>query len=189
MVGVIVQVSLRTKEPNQARIWHSVADGALKLIWQACRDGSKGCAESDQPLKGAGHADPIPVANLDAEKPRSRAATASSESKTPPITVCDLFERWAAYSADKKALNTIKRYRNSFRSLGAFAKKRDVRTLTADDLYGWAEHRRDVEGVSPRAINKNDTQADGRRSTLAPDRDAGRPDPVALRGAARHLPA
>ncbi|WP_409567837.1 tyrosine-type recombinase/integrase [Methylobacterium sp. E-025] len=62
-------------------------------------------------------------------------------------------------SADKRAANTIKRYRGSFRSFAAFARKRDVRTLTGDDVFAWAEHRRDVEGVSARAINKNDLVA------------------------------
>lgn len=75
------------------------------------------------------------------------------------VTAADLFERWAAYSADKKAANTIKRYRGSFRSLSAFMKDRDVRSISSDDLYAWAEHRRDVEGVTPRAINKNDMVA------------------------------
>lgn len=89
------------------------------------------------------------------------------------VTVSDLFERWAAYSADKKAPNTIKRYRGSFRSLSAFTKDRDVRFLTADDLYAWAEHRRDVEGVTPRAINKNDMVAASSVFGWAKDR-AGR---------------
>ncbi|SFG63143.1 DUF6538 domain-containing protein [Methylobacterium gossipiicola] len=75
------------------------------------------------------------------------------------VTTAELFERWATYSVDKKAANTIKRYRGSFRSLSAFMKDRDVRTLSGDDLYAWAEHRRDVEGVTPRAINKNDMVA------------------------------
>lgn len=42
------------------------------------------------------------------------------------ITVGDLFERWAAYGADKKVLNTIKQYRGHFRSFEAFTKDRDV---------------------------------------------------------------
>lgn len=80
-------------------------------------------------------------------------------SEPASLTVDDLFERWAAYNADKRARNTIKRYRASFRSLAAFAGQRDARSLDADDLFAWAERRRDFEGVSPRAINKNDLVA------------------------------
>ena len=36
---------------------------------------------------------------------------------------------------------------------------RDVRTLTGDDVFAWAVHRRDRESISPRAINKNDLVA------------------------------
>lgn len=75
------------------------------------------------------------------------------------LTVRDLFERWASDRADKRAPNTIKRYRGSIRSFDTFARGRDVRTLTGDDVFAWAVRRRDVEGISPRAINKNDLVA------------------------------
>ncbi|WP_162560618.1 site-specific integrase [Methylobacterium durans] len=83
-------------------------------------------------------------------------AEPSGDAKAERITVVELFGRWAAYNADKKAAGTIKRYRGSLQSLVQFAKDRDVRSLTPDDLYAWAEHRRDAEGVSPQSINKND---------------------------------
>lgn len=89
----------------------------------------------------------------------SESIPAVSVSVSAPLSVDALFERWAAYNADKRARNTIKRYRASFRSLAAFASQRDARSLSADDLFEWAEKRRDVEGVSPRAINKNDLVA------------------------------
>lgn len=161
-VGVIVQVSLRTKEPNQARIWHSVADGALKLIWQARRNESDGSAPADAPVmieEPVTQAVPAVIACPEHRPPE--LAPAGNEPNAGTVTAGALFERWAAYSADKKAPNTIKRYRGSFRSFEAFTKGRDVRTLTADDLYAWAEHRRDVEGVTARAINKNDMVAVG----------------------------
>ncbi|MBP2497015.1 MULTISPECIES: tyrosine-type recombinase/integrase [Methylobacterium] len=72
------------------------------------------------------------------------------------MTVGHLFDGWAAYNADKRSRNTIKRYRGSFRSLIRFFEGRDVRTLTTDDMYSWAEARRDCEGISVRAINRND---------------------------------
>ena len=161
-VGVIVQVSLRTKEPSQARIWHSVADGALKLIWQARRNESDRSAPTDAPVMIK---EPVTQAALAVEAcPEHRPpelAPAGNEPNAGTVTAGTLFERWSAYSEDKKAPNTIKRYRGSFRSFEAFTKGRDVRTLTADDLYAWAEHRRDVEGVTARAINKNDMVAVG----------------------------
>ncbi|MEX7031693.1 DUF6538 domain-containing protein, partial [Pseudomonas aeruginosa] len=40
-VGALVRVSLRTKEPSEARIRHSIADGALKRFWQSHRDSSR----------------------------------------------------------------------------------------------------------------------------------------------------
>lgn len=83
-------------------------------------------------------------------------------------------QRWAAYQSDKKAPNTIKRYGASLRSLGAFTKDRDVRSLTPDDLHLWAEHRRDVEGVSARAINKNDLVAASSVLSWAAKRPGGR---------------
>lgn len=77
----------------------------------------------------------------------------------PSLTVGDLFERWATDRADKRAPNTIRRYRGSIRSFEAFAAGRDVRTLTGDDVFAWAVRRRDTDGISPRAINKNDLVA------------------------------
>ncbi|HEV2543293.1 MAG TPA: hypothetical protein VGU70_11115 [Methylobacterium sp.] len=134
--GAIVQLSLWTKEPNQARIWHSVADGALKLVWQARQNEVDRSAPADAPVR--------------IEEPVTQAAPAveTARGPSPPtsipaanalsverITVGDLFDRWAAYSADKKVLNTIKRYRGSFRSFEAFTKDRDVRMPTADALF------------------------------------------------------
>lgn len=161
-VGAIVQVSLRTKEPSQARIWHSVADGALKLLWQARRNDTDRRVPADAPVMLEEEVtQPSPAVETPPERSPPASVRAANALSVERITVGDLFERWAAYSADKKAPNTIKRYRGSFRSFEAFAGKRDVRTLTADDLYAWAEHRRDAERVTPRAINKNDMVAVG----------------------------
>jgi integrase len=90
------------------------------------------------------------------------------------VSVAALFERWATYQADKLAPSTIKRYEASLRSLAAFAQDRDVRSLTSDDLYEWAEHRRNHEGVSARSINKNDLVAVSSVFSWAAGRAAGR---------------
>ncbi|GAB6842121.1 hypothetical protein HNR00_004003 [Methylorubrum rhodinum] len=91
--------------------------------------------------------------------PAWQAPQKAPEAAQETITVAALFDRWAAYSADKKAPNTIKRYRGSCRSLIAFVKDRDIRSLTQDDLYAWANHRKDVEEVHASAINRNDLVA------------------------------
>lgn len=159
-VGPIVQISLRTKESRIARIRHSIADGFLKRLWQAPRNGS------DFPTDDALRVEPplsyrgtLSVANGSLQRQERASFPSRVDRDSEPLTVGDLFERWAAYSADKKATNTIKRYRGSFRSLIAFARERDARSLTADDVFAWAERRRDVEGVSAKAINKNDLVA------------------------------
>ncbi|WP_409567548.1 DUF6538 domain-containing protein [Methylobacterium sp. J-030] len=149
-VGAIVQASLRTKEPREARVRHSIADGALKGFWQAQRCGSPSEAQ-------------IVAQAVEASSPTRLTTLPVVPSPTatvgPLSTVGDLFERWATDRADKRAPNTIKRYRGSIRSFDAFTKGRDIRTLTGDDVFAWAVHRRDREGISPRAINKNDLVA------------------------------
>ncbi|WP_157182150.1 tyrosine-type recombinase/integrase [Methylobacterium sp. WSM2598] len=90
------------------------------------------------------------------------------------LTVSDLYERWFAYQEDKKAANTLKRYRASLRSLADFTKGGDARMLTPDEVYAWAVHRRDSEGVSVRAINKNDLVAASSIFKWAMSRPAGK---------------
>ncbi|TXM73902.1 tyrosine-type recombinase/integrase [Methylobacterium sp. WL12] len=159
-VGPVVQLSLRTKEPSEARIRHSIADGALKRFWQSHKGGPRYQPEGSTQVSPQSL--PCPTNGVAAEA-QGRTASSPVPCPTPivgpAVTVLDLFERWETYSADKRAANTIKRYRGSFRSFAAFAKKRDVRSLTPDDVFAWAERRRDVEGVSASAINKNDLVA------------------------------
>jgi len=83
----------------------------------------------------------------------------SQESGTVPFST--LFDLWSSANAKRLASNTLKRYAATFRSLTAFApfKARDFRTITGDDLHDWAVHRRDIEKVSSRSINKNDLVA------------------------------
>ena len=158
-VGPIVQASLRTKEPREARHRHSIADGALKRFWHEQRFGlAPNFDNSDADVGRSEHVRATLLQPMALTVERALIQTVSV-SEAASLTVDDLFERWAAYNADKRAGNTIKRYRASFRSLGAFARQRDARSLNADDIFVWAEHRRDVEGVSPRSINKNDLVA------------------------------
>ncbi len=134
--GAIVQVSLRTKEPNQARIWQSVADGALKLVWQARQNEADRGAPADAAVRIE---EPVTQAAPAVETARgpspSTSIPAANALSVEQITVGDLFERWAAYGADKKVLNTIKQYHGSFQSFEAFTTDRDVRMPTADALF------------------------------------------------------
>jgi integrase len=75
------------------------------------------------------------------------------------ITVAGLWDRWSTYRADKKAPTTIERYAAGLRSLATFIKGKAAGALTSDDLYAWAEHRRDVENISPKVINHVDLVA------------------------------
>lgn len=149
-VGPIIQASLRTKEPREARSRHAIADGALKRIWSV----ERGCCQSITVRELCSPA-VLFTSSAACSVPAPSPATISG----PTLTVGGLFERWASDRADKRAPNTIKRYRGSIRSFDAFANGRDARTLTGDDVFAWAVGRRDVEGISSRAINKNDLVA------------------------------
>ena len=92
---------------------------------------------------------------------------------TAPSTVNDLLDRWLTYQADKMAANTLKRYGASIRALSEFLGRKDIREVTGDDLYAWAEHRRDREGVSARVINKNDLVAASSMLRWASSRSGG----------------
>lgn len=90
------------------------------------------------------------------------------------LTADALFEAWSAFNQGKKAPNTIKRYDASFRSLAAFFKAKDVRTLTGDDLHAWAEHRKAKENVTARSVNKNDLVAASSVFKWAMSREGGK---------------
>jgi integrase len=156
-VGPIVQASLRTKDPREAKVRHAIADGVLKRFWHAHQAGMVTQSLND-PFGAVGRTDQAPIADTAKSEPRHLLSPGQSPTGKggSPLTVGDLFDRWAAYNADKRSRNTIKRYRGSFRSLIRFFEGRDVRTLTTDDLFLWAEFRRDREGISVRAINRND---------------------------------
>jgi len=162
-IGEMVQMSLETRDASEAKRLHAIADAALKRFWEAHRTGhgiTKGCS----PTPNACH-------------PPERIPTVLTPEPLPvsnPLTIDTLLEKWLGYHTDKKAKNTLKRYKASLKSLAAFTGERDIRSLTGDDLHAWAEHRRDMEGVSPRAVNKNDLVAASSLFKWAMDRSGGR---------------
>ncbi len=76
-----------------------------------------------------------------------------------PKTMAELHEDWRAHNADKRAASTLRRYAPSLQSLIAHLGSRDVRLVTEDDIWAWAEKRRDADGIAPRTINRNDLVA------------------------------
>lgn len=172
-VGPIVQASLRTKEPREARHRHSIADSALKRFWHEQRFGTLPALEYQVPDSTQAEETLTPVPSVGTSL-GVETISAATRLNTTPLSSQQLFERWATYSADKRARNTIKRYRATFRSLTAFIAERDVRCLSSDDIYEWAEWRRDHEGVSARSINRVDLIAVSSIFRWAGNRSGGR---------------
>jgi integrase len=162
-IGEMVQMSLHTRDASEAKRLHAIADAALKGFWEAHRTKAEvGCDDLFAPA---------------GTRPSTLILATSIPKVAPagdPLRMDTLLERWLAHHADKKAKNTLKRYKASLRSLAAFTGEGDVRSLTGDDLHAWAEHRRDKDGISPRAINKNDLVAASSMFKWAMDRSGGR---------------
>ncbi len=156
-------MSLHTRDTIEAKRLHAIADAALKRFWEAHRTG-----------EGANSSDNLGPAASWLPEQGLMTATPKPQPDSDLITTDALIERWLAYHSDKKAKNTLKRYKASLRSLAAYTGARDVRALTDDDLHAWAEHRRDKDGVSPRAINKNDLVAASSMFKWALDRNGRR---------------
>lgn len=140
----VQRLSLQAREGDKLDSWHGPsvdgllrkeglvidADSRARLIEAVADAFEQGTRVLHRSAQGDFRPDPDAARFPAWEKPTKAADSASQEA----VTVAALFERWAAYSADKKAPNTIKRYRGSFRSLIAFAGDRDVRSLTRKDL-------------------------------------------------------
>ena len=92
------------------------------------------------------------------ELPKPAKCTESSKTRGLE-TVAGLFDRWKAYVVDKVAPSTIRRYGPSLNSLDAWAKGRDWRTLTDEDVFAWASYRRDHDNIAAATVNRNDLVA------------------------------
>ena len=49
--------------------------------------------------------------------------------------------------------------RSSLNSLAAFLAQKDIRRINEDDIWAWAEHRRDLGKIAARTVNRNDLVA------------------------------
>lgn len=88
------------------------------------------------------------------------------------VTLGILFDRWKTYHADKRAPSTTRRYGPSIRSLDVHLGGKDVREVEADDVWAWAERRRDVDGIAARTVNGNDLVAASSVFDFATTRDS-----------------
>ena len=104
------------------------------------------------------------------ERPAT-SATVSEREHGGKITLGQLFDTWRLHKADKTAQATVRRYTPSINSLAAFLKNRDVRMVTQDDLWGWAEQRRDKDRIAPATVNRNDLVAAASVFQFAATRD------------------
>ncbi len=90
------------------------------------------------------------------------------------VTVADLFKSWRLHNADKVAGSTIRRYTPTLNSLAAFLPGKDIRKIGEDDIWAWAEHRRDHDKIAVRTINRNDLVAASSVFAFAVTRDGKR---------------
>lgn len=90
------------------------------------------------------------------------------------ISTNTLWEKYQSKNADILATSTMHRYRASITRFIAFMPTKDVRSITDDDVYAWAEHRRDAEGISARTVNGNDLVALSSMFAWAQGREGGK---------------
>jgi len=125
-------------------------------------------------LSTADHSDDIGK-NLPAWKPPVTPGKASApKSDREPESVAGLYARWCVYQTNKKAASTLRRYGPSLESLDRFWKGKDWRLIGGDEIFDWANHRRDVDGIAPRTINRNDLVAVSSIFAWATTRQGGR---------------
>lgn len=94
----------------------------------------------------------------------SRQAGEIVETPTAPeeiakLTVMDLFDRFEEAKQGRLGPRTLRGYRQKLQAFSDFAGDKDARSLTDDDVYGWAAHREKEDKVQPHIIQKNDVAA------------------------------
>jgi integrase len=145
-----------TDAESRARVMDAIAD--------AHEDATKSLHR-----KATGDYTPDPAAQRFPSWPAATPGPVSGNA----ITTQQLLDKWTTGRGKNLAKNTVHRYMTSFQSLIAFFGTRDVRTLTADDMWAWMVHRRDVDGVQIEVINKNDRVAVSSIFKWAMSRDGG----------------
>jgi integrase len=75
------------------------------------------------------------------------------------ITVDTLWKLFVEAKTDVLAPKTIYRYSSALVSLDGFCRDKNIADVSDDDIFAWAEHRRDADDIKPRVINRNDLAA------------------------------
>jgi integrase len=106
------------------------------------------------------------AAALVGPRPGSTAASTNSRPEASPglhvpdqITVEALWDRFRKAKEGVLAPSSLRRYGPILTSLSGFCGPRDIKTITDDDIYAWAEYRRDEDDILPRVINRVDLAA------------------------------
>lgn len=90
----------------------------------------------------------------------SPSGAQSTALETPSTT--SVRALWESYSTARKEMlapKTIRRYAPSLVSLAAYCGDRDINAITEEDIFRWAEHRRDADDILARVVNRNDLMA------------------------------
>ncbi len=206
-----VQLSLETRDADEGKANHALADASLRRFWRRKRrelEARNGRVFPPPPTiawsvaverygNGAEKAlADVGMARTDANVAAAIAATAgifdevaamldpdhalaflgqplSSDAATEngleatlsPVavplrtTVEQLWNKWREAKADARAASTLRRYKPALLSLDGFCRNRGIDSITDDDIYAWAVHRRDEDEILPRVINRNDLVA------------------------------
>lgn len=96
------------------------------------------------------------------DRPATFPEWKNPESTTPKAEgsgdVLALFEQWKLHGKHH-APATLRRYTPSLRSFNMFVDGKAATAITPKEVWAWAAHRRDVDGISPKVVNKNDLVA------------------------------
>lgn len=90
------------------------------------------------------------------------------------IPFSELQTRWTAHAKTRREPSTVRRYAPSLNSFASFIKTKDIRLITDDDVFAWAEHRRDGDGIDAHTVNGNDLVAVASVFTYAMSREGKR---------------
>ena len=89
------------------------------------------------------------------------------------VGMAALFDLWREKRGPSLAPSTIRRYGPAVKSLEAHSKGKDVRSLTEDDLWEWANARL-ADGASARTVNRNELVAVASLLNWSTTREGGR---------------
>lgn len=186
-LGEQVRLSLRTTSQSVAKTRYRIADAALNRVWETARSDlapskvkslpnghrpatpesqrrtiaqlvSEAVEETstiDSPEVRDGYA---AILRADLTDFMSKIGDGRSGIVDPAdISFADLSSRWFEEFTDKRAANTIRRYRSVVKDFTAVIGDKPIRSITPEEIYDWAAAR--MDRVSVRTINSVDLTA------------------------------